>query len=92
MEKVQTVEVLKALADETRIDIVRQIAKRDCGMSGCDIVKSCQSAYLAQPTLSHHFNKLVTSGVLRVEKVGTSKVYRMNSDILTAIGIDPKKL
>ena len=92
MEQSQTVEILKALADETRLDIVRQVAKGTCGMASCDIVKSCQSACLAQPTLSHHFSKLVTAGVLREEKRGTSKVYRLNTETLSAIGIDAAKL
>lgn len=92
MEQSQTVEILKALADETRIDIVRQVAKNTCGMSSCDIVRASQAACLAQPTLSHHFCKLVTAGVLREEKHGTSKVYRLNTEALNAIGIDVTKL
>lgn len=92
MEQVQTVAILKALADDTRLAIIRRIAKGTCAMASCDIVNSCESTNLSQPAMSHHFSKLVHAGVLREEKQGTSKVYRINTEALNAVGIDVTKL
>jgi DNA-binding transcriptional ArsR family regulator len=93
MEQQQTVEVLKALADETRLSIVRKLAVQPVAVSSCDIVESCASFLsLSQPAMSHHFGKLVTAGVLREEKQGTKKAYRLNDALLTSIGVDVTKL
>lgn len=89
----QTIEVLKALADETRLSIVRKLA-RECGpMSSCDVVASCASFHkLSQPAMSHHFGKLVAAGVLIEEKLGTQKRYVLNTALLESIGLDAIKL
>ena len=92
MEHDRTVTILKALADETRLAIIRRIANGTCAMASCDIVNSCESTSLSQPAMSHHFSKLVQAGVLREEKQGTRKVYRINTDALAAAGIDVTKL
>ena len=87
MERKQTIEVLKALADETRIGIVRKLAAEQSPVSGCDIVQSCASRMaLSQPAMSHHFGKLVDAGVVVESKLGTSKQY------LASIGVDVTKL
>lgn len=91
MEHNQTVDILKALADETRLAIVRKIAKDTAPTPGCDLPSAC-TQHLSQPTMSHHVNKLVEAGVLSVEKRGTQKVYSLQCDTLTSIGIDVSKL
>ena len=92
MEQSKSVEILKALADETRLTIVRRVANGTCAVSSCDIVSDCHASNLSQPAMSHHFGKLVSAGVLREEKQGTSKTYRLNTDALAAVGIDATKL
>ena len=93
MEQKRTIEILKALADETRLGIVQKLAAQDEPVSGCDIVASCASFLkLSQPAMSHHFNKLVDAGVLVEEKDGTSKRYRLDSGLLNSIGVDVKKI
>lgn len=92
MEQFQTVEILKALADDTRLSIVRRVAQGTCAVPGSDIVQSCRDVCLSQPAMSHHFSKLVNAGILREEKQGTSKVYRLNSEMLEGVGIDARKL
>lgn len=93
MDPIQKVEILKALADETRLAIVRRVANKDCASSGCDIVNACSnSSRLSQPTRSHHFGKLVSAGILTEEKDGTSKKYRVDTEMLLSIGIDINKL
>lgn len=88
-----TVTILKSLADETRMSIVRRLAKDQCEVAGSEIVQTCaEFLKLSQPTMSHHFARLVQSGVLIERKLGTEKVYQLNNDLLTSTGIDVTKL
>jgi len=93
MEQQHTVEMLKALADESRLSIVRKLVQADEPVTSCDIVAQCQSlASLSQPAASHHFSKLVRSGIVRETKRGTQKVYELNRALLADIGVDGSKL
>jgi DNA-binding transcriptional ArsR family regulator len=68
--------VLGALADETRLDIVRQLADRGevaCGQFDLSLPKS---------TLSHHFNVLIAAGVIARRKVGTVQFNRLRREEL----------
>ena len=85
-----SVNVLKALADKTRLDIVRNLVKKSAAMPSCDIVSVCSS--LSQPAMSHHFSKLVDAGVIIEHKKGTEKMYELNSTLFSSLGIDPAKL
>lgn len=88
-----TVTILKSLADETRMSIVRRLAKDQCEVAGSEIVQTCaEFLKLSQPTMSHHFARLVQSDVLIERKLGTEKVYQLNNDLLTSTGIDVTKL
>lgn len=93
MNSNNTVVILKSLSDETRLSIVRRLAEVDKEVVGSEIVLDCSAALkLSQPTLSHHFNKLVSAGVLQERKAGVEKLYKLNNKLLESIGIDPKKL
>lgn len=81
--------VFKALADPTRLDMVRTLVAGG-GQSSCGKVSVCSS--LSQPAMSHHFGKLVEAGVLIDHKDGTQKYYKVNYDLLDSVGIDAKKL
>lgn len=85
-----TISILKALADKTRLDIVRTLVKDRDDTASCSEVSTCST--LSQPAMSHHFKKLVDAGVLNERKVGTEKIYELNSRVLAQAGIDPKKL
>jgi DNA-binding transcriptional ArsR family regulator len=62
-------------------------------IAGNEIIGGCSEVLkLSQPTLSHHFHRLVQSGVLLERKSGTEKFYRINYELLRSIGIDPLKL
>jgi DNA-binding transcriptional ArsR family regulator len=91
MERLQTVEILKALADDTRLSIVRKIATSSDAIPSCDLSDACNQK-LSQPAMSHHINRLVTVGILREEKSGTKKRYTLCRDKLNQIGIDVTKL
>ena len=93
MKSINTVAILKSLSDETRLSIVRRLAEVDKEVVGSEIVLDCSAALkLSQPTMSHHFNKLVSAGVLQERKAGIEKFYKLNNELLTGIGINPKKL
>ena len=86
----QTVNVLKALADPTRIELVRQLAHCPTEQKSCGELS--EHASLSQPALSHHFGKLVAAGVVIERKNGTQKDYKLNDELLARLGIDPTKL
>lgn len=93
MDQKQSVEILKALADETRLSIVRKLALAKEPVTSCDIVGSCQQLEnLSQPAASHHFAKLVKAGIVHEQKRGTQKVYELADDTLLSIGVDVSKL
>ena len=93
MNDTQTIDVLKALADETRLSLVRKLAAQAEPIASCDLVSSCASLMkLSQPAMSHHFTNLVDADVLREEKHGTAKQYALNHELLASVGIDISKL
>ncbi|MES2876150.1 MAG: hypothetical protein V4678_01640 [Patescibacteria group bacterium] len=90
---VNTALILKSLADDTRLSIVRKLIADDCEVASNEIVGSCAEFFtLSQPAMSHHFQKLVSSGVLLERKVGVEKRYLLNKELLTTIGVDVTKL
>lgn len=93
MERTTSVAMFKALADATRLSIVRKLAQTDENLLSCDIIRSCATFHsLSQPAMSHHFNKLVDAGILHEEKRGTQKVYSLNRGALANAGINITKL
>jgi ArsR family transcriptional regulator, arsenate/arsenite/antimonite-responsive transcriptional repressor len=88
-----TSQILKSIADDTRLAIIRKLASENVEMPCSKIVNDCSIALkLSQPTMSHHFSKLVQSGVILEQKAGKEKLYQLNLDLLTSIGINPHKL
>jgi DNA-binding transcriptional ArsR family regulator len=80
----QTVKILKALADQTRLQMALELLDRD--------EASCQELSkkfgLSQPTLSHHYNKLIAVGIVVSRKEGAGWYYRLNRDLLYTMGIN----
>jgi DNA-binding transcriptional ArsR family regulator len=69
-------EVLAALGDPVRLDIVRQLADRGevpCGGFGLDLAKS---------TLSHHFKVLREAGLVGARSEGTSLMNYLEKDAI----------
>lgn len=77
------VKIFKALADSTRIDIVHKLAKHK-EVSCKELMKKFP---LSQPTLSHHFNKLIDAQILKIRKEGASHFYRVDKTYLKKLGI-----
>jgi len=84
----QIVKIFKALSDETRIDILRHLLlKKEIAC------KELQRHFsLSQPTLSHHFSKLLSANILNERKEGAVHFYSINDKYLKKLGIDIKKI
>ena len=69
--------LLAALADPTRLSIVRQLAA--AGRAGmicaCDFVECCN---VSQPTISHHLKVLREAGIVTSERRGTNIYYGLD--------------
>lgn len=71
------IQLLAALADPVRLDIVRQLASDNevcaCNLDACRTVR--------QPTVSHHLRVLRQAGVVASERRGTWIYYRLAPDV-----------
>lgn len=90
MRTLDSITILKALADKTRLEIVRTLLRDRNDSASCAEVSTCST--LSQPAMSHHFKKLVDAGILSERKEGTEKIYDLNAEYLKRAGIDPHKL
>lgn len=88
-----TAEILKSIADSTRLSVIRKLASEKDDVACKHIVNDCSLALkLSQPTMSHHLARLVQTGVIVERKLGKEKFYRLNHELLLSIGINPHKL
>ena len=88
-----TVIILKALADENRLEIVRHLASQAKPCGSKEVVPSCSAVLeLSQPTLSHHMKQLVAANIVNEQKAGKSKYYSLNRKYLDQIGINVDKI
>ncbi len=83
------IKLFKALSDETRVDIIRHILHNGKELSCQELLDKFP---LSQPTLSHHFNKLIDASVLKVRKEGVSHFYCIDKEYLKNLGIDIQRL
>lgn len=67
------VRLLAALADPTRLAIVRQLAQ-DVETCACDFTSCCS---VGQPTVSHHLRVLREAGIVTSERRGQWVWYRL---------------
>jgi ArsR family transcriptional regulator len=67
------VRLLAALADPTRLAIVRQLAAEQ-DVCACDFTSCCD---VSQPTVSHHLKVLREAGVVTSERRGQWIFYRL---------------
>jgi len=70
------VQLLQALADPTRLEIVRQLG-RENAVCACDFTECCA---VAQPTISHHLKVLREAGIVTSERRGTNIYYELAPD------------
>lgn len=74
----QLSEVLKALADPTRLEIVAILRDATEPVCVCDLTSTFD---LSQPTLSHHMARLRQAGLIESEKRGIWAFYRLRADL-----------
>ncbi len=68
------IRLLAALADPTRLAIVRQLST-ETEVCACDFTSSCD---VSQPTVSHHLKVLREAGVVQSERRGSWVYYRLD--------------
>lgn len=74
-------QLFKALADETRLAILRQLREQG-EVCACDFVACCERA---QPTVSHHLKVLHDAGLLARERRGQWIYYRIVPEQMAAV-------
>lgn len=77
-EATARVEVLKALADPTRLRMVGILRAATEPVCICDLTAVFS---LSQPTVSHHMSKLRAAGLVDSERRGIWVYYRLRSDL-----------
>lgn len=71
------IELLQAIADPVRLEIVRQLASSPGSVCACDFTDCCS---VSQPTVSHHLKVLREAGVVTTERRGTFIYYELAPD------------
>src|SRR5260370_36876207 len=72
----ESVEVLRALADPTRLQMISILKRSSEPVCICDFTAAFE---LSQPTISHHMAKLREAGLVDVTKAGIWAYYRLAS-------------
>ncbi|MFC4270912.1 metalloregulator ArsR/SmtB family transcription factor [Sneathiella chungangensis] len=80
MDKLDTINTLDALAQESRLDIFRLLVEK--GPEGLMMGAIGERLGLPHATLSFHLDKLRQSGLIKYEKQGRAAIYRANYDAL----------
>lgn len=75
------VALFQALADPTRLGIVRQLST-EAEVCACDFSACCD---VAQPTVSHHLKILREAGIIRGERRGSWVFYRLTPTAITRL-------
>jgi ArsR family transcriptional regulator, arsenate/arsenite/antimonite-responsive transcriptional repressor len=81
----QTSQLMKALADPTRLTMMASLWKAQAPICICDFTAGMD---LSQPTISHHMAKLREAGLVESEKRGIWIYYRLRADL----AVDTRKL
>ncbi|HEY3110166.1 MAG TPA: metalloregulator ArsR/SmtB family transcription factor [Chloroflexota bacterium] len=76
LEVSQAARLFKALGDDTRLAILRQLREQG-EVCACDFVACCD---VAQPTVSHHLKVLRQAGLVRGERRGLWIYYRIEPE------------
>jgi DNA-binding transcriptional ArsR family regulator len=77
----QTAELMRALADPTRLTMVASLSKAAEPICICDFTAGLG---LSQPTISHHMARLKGAGLVESEKRGIWIYYRLRAGLAPA--------
>ena len=81
----RTSDLMKALADPTRLTMMASLWKAQAPICICDFTAGLD---LSQPTISHHMAKLKEAGLVESDKQGIWVYYRVRADL----PVDQRKL
>lgn len=70
--------ILKALADESRLALLRQLNEREQTVG-----ELARIINLGEPTVSHHLSRLREAGLVTLRMAGNQRFYRLNDTGLT---------
>jgi len=84
----KTLKVFKALSSKTRTEIIKKLLNQK--EISCQQLSRTFS--LSQPTLSHHFNKLIDANILKLRKNGVNNYYSIDKKYLRNLGIIIEKI
>lgn len=73
------IEVIKALSDETRLEILDLLGNREMNVN--EIADKCT---VSRPTISHHLQIMKRAGILASRKEGKEIYYSLNINSLTS--------
>jgi DNA-binding transcriptional ArsR family regulator len=76
------IQLLAALADPTRMEIVRELSG-SAEVCACDFTSCCD---VSQPTVSHHLRVLRDAGVVTSERRGNWVFYRLAPNVGERLG------
>ena len=76
------IQLLAALADPTRMEILRELAGSP-EVCACDFTSCCD---VSQPTVSHHLKVLRDAGAVASERRGNWVFYRIAPNLMERVG------
>ena len=77
------VRLLAALANPTRLEILRELAGT-AEVCACDLTDCCT---VSQPTVSHHLKVLREAGAVVSERRGTNIYYQVAPNLIERLGV-----
>ena len=83
MEKIDAVAALSALAQDNRLDVFRLLV--EAGPEGMPAGGIAQALGLAPNTLTFHFDRLRTAGLVTVRRDGRSMIYAARFETMNAL-------
>src|ERR1700719_2287873 len=83
MEKTDAVAALAALAQDNRLDVYRLLVQ--AGPGGMPAGAVADALDLAPNTLTFHFDRLRTAGLVSVRREGRSMIYAAQFDTMNAL-------
>src|ERR1700686_2105846 len=83
MEKIEVVAALAALAQDNRLDVFRLLVR--AGPEGMPAGAVAGALDLAPNTLTFHFDRLRTAGLVTVRREGRSMIYAAQFDTMNAL-------
>src|SRR4051795_3680859 len=83
MEKTDAVAALAALAQDNRLDVFRLLVQ--AGPEGMPAGQIAEALDLAPNTLTFHFDRLRSAGLVRVRREGRSMIYAAQYEAMNAL-------